>query len=259
MKIKYVVASLILSLSSFIFISCGTTRAATETAPKIQPRFDYAPKTSAEIGSAGITIALVNPTFGDPRLRINPFESMRENLSNDFEELLTAKGFKIRGPFNQFGEMLYNDKVNSDFVFEVEVDMNLRGIDRHRRTITKTNWGNVILNTGSQTSYYFKYWGDGTFVCSLVLTAYSSNFREKMWKKSIELPSVPFKYQGSVVWNSMDVTLLDEIKEDNVVFNEIAGILESQYNEILDLIEKQIDVEEMKMVAKEARTVDRKD
>lgn len=44
-------------------------------------------------------------------------------MGNDFEKLLTAKGFTIRGPFRSRDEMVYNDKRNSDFVLQVEIDL----------------------------------------------------------------------------------------------------------------------------------------
>ena len=240
-------------------MACSTTKpTVSPEVPKIQPKFDYAPKALSEVGSAEITIALVNPIYGDPYLSMNPFEDMRKNLANDFEELLIAKGFTIRGPFNQHGEMLYNDKINSDFVFEVEIDLSFKGVDRKYRTIRRTNWGNVILNAGEETTVYYMFQGDGSIVCNLTLTALSSNFSEKLWKKNITLPPVPFSYVGTAKWSSSRTTLLDEVMQDNSVFNEIAKLLENQYQEILDLVEKQIDVEEMKTVVVEAKKVDRK-
>ena len=44
-------------------------------------------------------------------------------MGNDFEEMLTAKGFKIRGPFGSRDEMVFNDKQSSDFAFIAEIDL----------------------------------------------------------------------------------------------------------------------------------------
>lgn len=248
-------------LSAIFLTACTASKKAAEPeAPKIQPKFDYAPKVLSQVGSANMTIALVNPSYVNSYLAINPFEDMRKNMANDFEELLTAKGFKVRGPFNQWGEMLYNDKVNSDFVFAVEIDLNFNNVDRKRRTVTSTNWGKVLnpYDTGSGTDAYYTYEGEGTVVCNLVLTAMSSKFGEKLWKKNVSLPAAPFKYVGKTRWSSSDATLYDEVQQDNTVYNEIARLLESQYQAIFDLVEKQIDVEEMKTVTVEAKKVDGK-
>lgn len=248
-------------LATLFLTACTASKKAAEpTVPKIQPKFDYAPKVLSQVGEANMTIALVNPNFVDSYQSMDPFEDMRKNMANDFEELLTAKGFKVRGPFNQWGEMLYNDKVNSDFVFAVEIDLSFKNVDRKLRTVTSTNWGKILnpYDTGSGTDAYYMYEGDGNVVCNLVLTAMSSNFGEKLWKKNVTLPATPFKYAGKARWSSSNATLYDEVQQDNAVFNEIAQLLENQYQAIFDLVEKQIDVEEMKTVAAEAHKVDGK-
>lgn len=252
--------AIFVTLSTFIMACTTPKSAASAETPKIQPKFDYAPKVLSKVGSSEMTIALVNPIYGDPDLSISPFEDMRKNMANDFEELLTAKGFKIRGPFNQVGEMLYNDKVNSNFILAVEIDLNFKSIDRKYKTVTSTNWGVLLnpYNTNSSTSESYMYQGEGNFVCNLVLTAMSSKFGEKLWKKNITLPSTLFKYVGKAKWNSDDVRFYSEVKQDNAVFNEVAKLLENQYQAILDLVEKQIDVEEMKTVSAEAKKVDGK-
>jgi hypothetical protein len=248
-----------LVLSVVVLNACVAPRTATTETPKIQPRFDYAPKGTGTPGSAGLTIALINPSFAEDLNNINPFDGMRKNMANDFEELLTAKGFKIRGPFEQFGELLYDDKQNSDFIFEVEVDLNFRDIDRKRQTITETNWGKILNPyTNESSDTYYMYSGQGTIACNLVLTAKSTNYDEKLWKKNISLPAIPFEYEGKAKWISSNATLLDEIQKDNSVFNGISKLLESQYTAIFDLVDRQIDVDEMKTVAAAAKKVDHK-
>jgi len=259
MKKLFVLAVAIFATLSTLNMACTASKpTASAEIPKIQPKFDYAPKVLAKVGSSEMTIALVNPIYGDPDLSISPFEDMRKNMANDFEELLTAKGFKIRGPFNQVGEMLYNDKVNSNFVLAVEIDLNFKNIDRKVRTLTSTDWAELLLTSGSGTEESYMYQGEGTFVCNLVLTAMSTKFGEKLWKKNITLPATPFKYVGKLKWTTNNVRFYSEVHQDNAVFNEVAKLLESQYQTILDLVERQIDVEEMKTVAAEANKVDGK-
>lgn len=249
----------ILFLAALIFTACSTSKSAAPEVSKVQPRFDYAPKGTGATGSAKMTIALINPILAEQVAQVNPFQSMRKNMGNDFEEMLTAKGLTIRGPFEQFGELLYDDKQNSDFILEVEVDLNFQNIDRKRKVVTRTNWGKILNpNTNETSDTYYMYTGEGTVGCNLVLTAKSTNYGEKLWKKNISLPPAPFKYEGRLGWVSHSVTLLDEIQQDNIVFNEIAKLLEGQYGVIFDLLDRQIDVAEMKTVAAAAKKVDKK-
>jgi hypothetical protein len=49
---------------------------------------------------------------------------MAVNMGNDFEEMLTDKGFTVRDPFGSRDERVYNDKVHSNFVLEIGIDIN---------------------------------------------------------------------------------------------------------------------------------------
>ncbi len=48
---------------------------------------------------------------------------MAISMGNDFAELLTAKGFTIRGAFGSRDEMVYNDKLYSSFILEIGVEL----------------------------------------------------------------------------------------------------------------------------------------
>ncbi len=43
----------------------------------------------------------------------------------DFEELLIAKGYSIRGPFSSYDEVVFRDKQDSDLLMEVEINFNV--------------------------------------------------------------------------------------------------------------------------------------
>src|SRR5690242_4186653 len=111
----------ILSLLTIIVLTgCGSVK-QTATQPPIQrvpAKFDYSPPSRAQAASSGITIAIVKPTYvgKNPEYFVPPFNEMAVSMGNDFEEMLTAKGFTMRGPFGSRDEMVYNDKLNSNFV-----------------------------------------------------------------------------------------------------------------------------------------------
>ena len=179
-------------------------------------------------------------------------------MASDFEELLTAKGMTIRGPFTQVGEMLYNDKQNSDFILEMEIDFDFSGVKRTTtRNVEKPSFGELLVDANTPTTISYTYKGSGSFTSTLVLVAKSSNFQEKLWKKNITLPETPFNYTGSRRW-SEHVSFFSELNRDNVVYNAFARALMAQYESIFQLIEKQIEVEELNSVKLEAHEVDRK-
>src|SRR5580765_4546739 len=86
-----------------------TTTAAQPPVQRIPAKFDYSPPSRAQAASTGITIAIVRPTYvgKNPVYYVSPFNEMATSMGNDFEELLTAKGFTVRGPFGSRDEMVY--------------------------------------------------------------------------------------------------------------------------------------------------------
>ena len=68
---------------------------------------------------------MVKPTYvgKNPEYFVNPFNEMAEHMANDFDELLTAKGFTIRGPYGSRDEMVYEAKINSSFILEIGIEL----------------------------------------------------------------------------------------------------------------------------------------
>src|SRR5689334_19632488 len=97
---------ILLFLMTACFLSCSTTKSTTTANERIPAKFDFTPPTRNNVGATNITIALVKPRFvGDnPEYYVEPFNEMASSMANDFQELLTAKGFTIRGPFGSHDE-----------------------------------------------------------------------------------------------------------------------------------------------------------
>jgi hypothetical protein len=179
---------------------------------------------------------------------------MAVNMGNDFEELLAAKGFTMRGPFNSLDEMVFNDKVNSSFIIEISIDL-IPQIQYSNAT-RQAGVGSSIIFGGSP---YTIYTGNGTaaFGGNLVLTALSPQYGEKIWKKSIALEQSSFAFKGSKEFYSAP-SMAVLLKEDNLVYNTVLSELEKIYNKTLDLVWRQIDPNEMKIVADQAKKADKK-
>ncbi len=93
---------LLCATMTLLLAACGSTQDTT-TAPvqRVPAKFDFSPPSRAQAGATGITIAIVKPTYvgQNPEYLAPPFNEMASSMGNDFEELLTAKGFTVRGPF----------------------------------------------------------------------------------------------------------------------------------------------------------------
>jgi hypothetical protein len=177
-------------------------------------------------------------------------------MGNDFEELLTAKGFTMRGPFGSRDEMVYNDKTNSSFILEIGIDINPQ-YNRKYTTETKTNWGAVLDKNAPAATYTHHMNGEITLGGNLVINAKSSQYGELIWKKNISLEASSFTYTGTITWTGVP-TMAEELNKDNQVYNTLSAELEKFYLKALNLAWQQIDPAEMKTVAEQAKKADKK-
>lgn len=246
---------------SIILLGCTASKSTRANAPEIQrvpAKFDFVPPSRTSAGATGITIAIVKPTYvgKNPEYFVPPFNEMAESMGNDFEELLTAKGFTVRGPFGSRDEMVYNDKVNSSFILEVAIELNPQ-YNRKYQTTSKTNWG-AVLNTTQPARIYTEHMsGEITLGGNLIINAKSSQYGELLWKKNIALGPSSFTYTGSQNWTGVP-TMAEELNRDNKVYNTLSEELEKFYQRALSLAWQQIDPEEMKSIADQSKKADKK-
>ena len=252
-------------ITSFLLTSCGSVKqvAKTPTEPpekKVPAKFDFSPPSRAQVGSTGITIAMVKPSYigTNPEYFVSPFNEMAERMASDFDELLTAKGFTIRGPYGSRDEMTFNDKVNTNFILEIGIALKPTGNDRKYYTTThQPTFGEILVNKNAPTTYTYKMSGEITLGGDLVIKAKSSQYGELLWQKSIALDASSFTYAGSLSWNTIP-TYADELKQDVMAYNPLARELEKYYSKSLALAWQQIDPAEMKTVAEQGKKADKK-
>ena len=245
---------LLCATTTVFLVACSPTKQSSSAGEqRIAAKFDYSPPSRGQIGSANLTVALIKPRFVDkngtqPQYLTPPFNDMATSMGNDFEELLSAKGFTMRGPFGPRDEMVYGDKVNSSFALEINIDLNSSQYNRKY----KYNPGLGVIVAAN-----YKMTGDVILGGDLVITATSSQYGEKIWKKNITLEKLFFSYEGSLKWQDVP-SLEDELMKDNVVYNAFAKQLEKYYQQAMNLAWQQIDVAEMKTVAEQAKKADKK-
>jgi hypothetical protein len=237
-------------VTAFALAGCASLiKTPVAEAQRVPAKFDFSPPSRTSAGATNLTIALIKPRFvkENPEYTISPFNEMATSMANDFEELLTAKGFTIRGPFGSRDEMVYNDKLNSSFAFEVNIDLDPIYTQR-----TKYDAG-----LGSLIAPSYKTSGEITLGGNLIITASSPQYGEKIWKKNIAMKPSSFNYVGSIKWGAVP-KISEELKQDNEVYNVLARELEKYYAQALNLAWQQIEAAEMKSVSDQAKKADKK-
>lgn len=232
-----------------VLAGCFPSKQTTKSISRIPVKFDFTPPSRQQAGATTMTIALIKPVFitENAEYYVQPFPEMSTSMGNDFEELLTAKGFKIRGPFRSRDEMVYNDKQSCDFAFMVEIDLQPNYNRKYR----------YDPGLGAIKAASYRMSGEITLGGNLVITASSPQYGEKIWKKSIALDKTSFTYSGSVKWDDVP-SVATELKEDNELYNKLSHELELFYNKALNLSWQQIDASEMKTIAEQAKKADKR-
>ena len=243
-----------------LFSACTAPKTATQPmVMRVPAKFDFSPPSRAQSASTGITIAIVKPTYvgKNPEYFVPPFNEMASSMGNDFEELLTAKGFTVRGPFCSRDEMVFNDKQNSSFVLEIGIELNPQ-YNRKFTTFLKPNFNSLLDHSQPANYANHKMTGEITLSGNLIVNAKSAQYGELIWKKNIALNPASFTYNGSLTWRGDVPTMADELKQDNLVYNTLSAELEKYYLKALSLAWQQLDPEEMKSVAEQAKKADKK-
>lgn len=137
----------IAAIACLISIGC----APITQPPRETITFDYAPETEAPPGSADVTFAIVgtqfivtsnNPQSMSPQQSMFPqpspqppliFLQLASNMTQDLQEVLTARGYGIRGYFDTLDGMIYPDKEGSDLILTAKVKFRV-----HNNTVRYT-------------------------------------------------------------------------------------------------------------------------
>ena len=225
----------LLTLLFVISTSCLLNAQKTKTTalPRYSPKYSYEPPRRDSVASANVTIALMKPIFllGDYNgNNEEPYNLFSSKMANDIEALLTAKGYKVRGPFSSRDEM-------------IAIDYNAEGQRtwKERYNILGRSYNYEVIN------------GNVNITAAVVITARSNFSGEKLWKKNLDLGTKTFSYSGTMRWDSKSVPFRRELTEDNNFWNPYTKQLESVYSDALTILWRQFDVNELQSVAKEAK------
>jgi len=236
----------ILFFTGYFLLGCGSTQTITQT--KYNPHFSYTPSERSQITNSSLSVAIIDPVFSDGKDNnlVEPYTSFVGNMADDFEETLNASGFKIKGPYDSRDEMVYTDKLNTDFALEIEVEMLIENGDFGVRSLP---FGEALL-------YKDAYKVGGTFYHKgrIIITATDPIDGEKFWKKTVDLDRKAVTCNGTLKFTGPVGELDDEmLMRDIGVYNPVARVLEEYYADAMSSLSRQIDPREMEQVSKQIK------
>ncbi|MEO8602612.1 MAG: hypothetical protein ABI629_08555 [bacterium] len=213
-------------------------------APMPPPRFEFTPPTTAAPNSAGVTFALVNARFSqnEPWTSVPPFNSFSQSLSSDFQEILAAKGFTVRGPFATYDEMTFPDKKGSDLVLQPDLGVELS---------SNPTLSSVILGKQLEADIFVR--------GKVTLSVRESLTGERMWLKNIDLQPETVHCEGKFYANDATVPVADGAPAALLAVPACAvlmgPVLERYYAAVMDAAWRYLEPEEMVIVKKQAQDI----
>ena len=237
---KLPIVTVLLSAITVIFSSCFSSRPAVQAETKQTFSFDYTPKETNKSGAANMLLAFVNPyyatefTSGSGEL----FRSFRNAMQGDIQEVIVAKGFSLKGPFQEFGEMIFDDKKRTDMVILIEIAPAF--------TAQEGGWAakyHMNLLSTSSSYYTYTYSGTASLVGKINLTGMEPLTGEKIWTKSVSIPGV----ENISIKTTTEYTRqlsATELMQDPGVYNALGKALMVQYAGIMDKVTAYFSVDE---------------
>lgn len=205
------------------------------TTPLVIPDFDFSPPSSAEPGSAGLKIALFDPIYPGNFAYSNksPFKQFRSSMGKDFEEILTARGYIVKGPYEAYDLMTYSDKTECELGLFADIELN----------IDKTSGGWRYTPPGPYgTGNFSRY--EGTLTLSGKITLYVSETftKQKLIVKSLPIPQsdLAVKAEGKYQGFQQESTIpLDDPGVHNPIANALKDFYQSTMKRAWDLLPKE--------------------
>lgn len=202
--------------------------------PRAIITFDYSPPEMMP-GSANLTFAVVGAEIvgGRRGTPIPLFKTFASNMTKDFSEILTARGFSVKGPFQDYDIMTYTDKEGTDLILTAEVEFSSDTTQIRPSSIGRLN-GSIIVS------------------CHVNLVAYESLTRNRLWTKSVAITPITVELISRNVYPN-GASLATLLVNENKFHNDVGRALESQYTEIMNRIYGYIEPEGMSIVGEAAQ------
>ena len=202
--------------------------------PRAIITFDYSPPETTP-GSANLTFAVVGAEIVDERrgTPIPLFKTFASNMTKDFAEILTARGFSVKGPFQDYDRMTYSDKEGTDLILTAEVEFSSDTTQLRYSSIGTIN-GSIIVS------------------CHVNLVAKESLTRNRLWTKSVAITPITVELISRKAYPN-GARLARLLVNENKFHNDLGRALEGQYNEVLNRIYGYIEPEDMATVGEAAK------
>ncbi len=223
----------------------GCSGAKKETTPKLKPlSFKFTPPTTSS-ESNDITFGLLSPVFVESFKEYlqDPYKSYAKNMESDFIAMLTARGYKIKGPYENTEQLVYGDKKDIDLLIQPVIDLQFTG------DVLKQGSYHDYSTGKDHPTYYYD--GDLTLIGTMSLSFSEPFTNTKVLVQSLKTDPVSFKLKSYSAYDGSNIP-----DTDPLVWNTLSDNLATVYQKTLqtvwnhlepvELLQKKNESEEIK-------------
>jgi hypothetical protein len=219
-KLLFTHRNLSLYVVIVVLVGCTPPPQATPAPKTIIANFEYTPPEQAKVKEHDIAFMLIRPdyapTFSHRSAKV--FSDFKEHLGKDFEELLLARGYTIRGPVDRWHDIVYMDKKETDLVMEVEIQIDV-----------SPDAGAIKKYYSSQYETYLYYLEGGISVTGYVNLILKEGFsQEKLYIKKISIEPLQADAKSYLKYYTSAIPTTDV-----GIHNAIVPLLEKAYGNLL--------------------------
>ncbi len=253
-KIKHLMSFVLLSLFCLLFYASKTQKHLVVAHEDIKkPNYDYVPvETNIK---TGIAIALVNPIFArDMKYSNNRlFADFSKHMATDYEEMLTKRGYTLRGPFQSVDDMVYNDKVACPLFLQPEIEINFDCSQIFVKPYNQTYFNGIDKPSTQETFYLFS----GTLMIDgHINMVFSEPFtKEKIKVLSISIPQKSVLIHDVHAYKTNDFIATISISEEGELMNPIYAALEDIYQSSFKTAYNHLDPHEINDYAGDSKRI----
>jgi len=212
-------------------------------------KFDYTTPLEEAPNSADVTVMIASAFYktnnGIHWFASPQFANLSESIQEDLLKVVTAKGLNVRGPYESYDLIPFQDKKAIDLILLPIVELSVTLKDHKEKAENMWMPAADQIQTGNAVI-------SGKFILQMKEIATG----ELMWVKTIPFKSFEFPYYIRVTYEEYahnKTHTPGQLYSYNPIFDGMASGIEQQYPDILGTIDRLIDPEEMQIIKKQAQ------
>jgi hypothetical protein len=183
--------------------------------------------------------------------RSDLFANFSQFTGNDIEELLIDKGFRVKGPYDSFDDMVFEDRKDADIAIDVEIVPQFTARDGSWHSYTNK------FSFQAPTTYYY-YDGTVSLIGKINITGYEPLSKEKIWVKSVPIPPITNINITTSSKKLSAANLSNDFYNDPAVYNALGKALLEQYAATFRKIDVQLDPREFETLKTQIKELKKK-